>query len=262
MENEVEGSTQVAEPTQEQLNSDLFGQEAPAQQQQASQGQPDIQKQINEAIQQAMQQHLNPIRAEFGKFRQIQSEWDKTKNQQANQPAPEWASLDEAARKQTRAIIKAAWDEEYGKDWTSMRQEREEFNSERQKWQSITAVQRIAGADWNDDFDEKAGDIIKKAMQDANNGDENASQFLKEFNETRAGKQVLVDMVRAQIRGSMTAQSQQAQNQQAQARKSASTAVSRPGQTNAPSNIDSVSKIRDPKERLKVLQSMMDTDQG
>ena len=258
----LDGGSAVAEPTQDQLNQDLFGTEpAPASEPKAQSQNGYSQEQLDQAIQQALKQSLNPIQAELGQLRKFRSEYDKTKTQQQNQPAPEWAQLDEATRKQTKAILKAAWEEDYGTDWKTMKEERQQFNDERQKWQAITQVQRIAGKDWNDEFDDKAGEIIANAQKAANNGDEGAEQFLKEFRETRSGKQVLVDMVRAQLRGSAEAQSQQAQNVQAQARKSASTAVSRPGNSAPPNDLSGAQKIKDPKERLKALQSLMDAQQ-
>jgi hypothetical protein len=132
-----------------------------------------------------------------------------------------------------------------------------------QKQQAVMAsVQQIAGKDFND-LDDIMGDIYRGAKQAADNGNEDAADFIKELFETKSARYRLVEMARSQHRNSLEQQSQKAQNVQAQARKSAATAVSRPGNaTNQPGDLSSVQKIRDPKERLKALQGMMDQSEG
>lgn len=256
MENDGEIQT-AAEPTNDQVNSELLGIEAPQPAERAPQSQDA--NQLNQMIQEAIRQAMNPVQAELGKFRRLQSEFDKQKNQQAAyQPPKAWADLDEATRKQTQDIIDAAWREKYGKQWESVQGELEEFRSEKQQRTVMNDVQRIAGKDFSE-LDDIMGNIYTSAKKAADQGDEDAAEFIKELFETKSARYRLVEMARAQKRGSLESQSQEAQNVQAQARKRVSTAVSRPGNTNQTSNdLSSIAGIKDANKRLEALKPLMD----
>jgi len=247
---------QVVEPTQEQVNADLgFGSQpapSPAPRQPEA---PDQAKLIEEAIQRA----LNPINAQLGKFRQVQSEWDKQKQQTTQyQPPASWAELTPEQKKQSQEIVKAAWREEFGKEWDDTQSMRNEFATARQQQTIMSDVQSLAGKDFGD-LDNIMGDIYKNAKQAAENGDQSAADFLKELSETKAARFQLVEMARNIHRQNLEKTSQGAQATQEAGRKKVSTAVSRPGNaSSSQTDLASVERIKDPKERLKVLQSMMD----
>jgi hypothetical protein len=261
MEDQVT-DTQTAEPTNDQVNSELLGIDAPQPTERATQSQPD-QNQLNQMIQEAIRQAMNPVQAELGKFRKLQSEFDRQKNQQAAyQPPKAWADLDEPTRRTTQDIIEAAWKEKFGKEWDSIQGELSEFRSTKQQQSVMNDVQRIAGKDFGE-LDDIMGNIYRDAKKAADSGDPDAADFIQELFETKSARYRLVEMARAQKRGSLESQSQQAQTTQAQARNRASTAVTRSNTNTQPAgDLKSIQNIRDPKKRLEALQPLMDASQG
>lgn len=259
------GQTQTIEaPTNEQVNQEFGldgGRESsePRKVQQQIQA-PDYQAQIQQAMRETQEarQQLNSMRSEFGKFRQMQSEWDKQKTQTQNQTPASWQQLDEKVRQQTKEIVKAAWEEQYGKDWAGIQDNMNQFASTRQQQEVLTDVQRIAGKDFAQ-LDDIMGNIYLGAKRAAENGDQEAAAFIKELSETKSARYRLVDMARATFQNSQQAKSQTAQTQQQQARNNAATAVKRSTQASTQTlDLESAKRIRDPKARLEALRNLMD----
>ena len=247
----------TGEPSQADLNSQLFGEEAPAVQPQ--QTQPDMTAQIQQAINEALKQHLSPIQSQLGRVAKFQSEWDKQKTQTAAyQPPASWAELTPEVKKQTQEIIDAAWREKYGKQWDDQQSQLEEYQSTRKQQAVMTNVQRIAGKDFAE-LDDIMGNIYTRAKEASENGNQDATDFIDELFNTKSAQYRLVEMARAEFRGTREKQSQQAQTDQAKARNRASTAVQRASNNVTPAqDLGSATRIKDPRKRLEALQGMMD----
>ena len=206
-----------------------------------------------------LEQQLNPVRATMGKLGQMQSEWDKQKQQASAYKAPaSWEQLDPESRKTTSEIIKAAWQEQFGEKWDQLSTWQQQQQEASQKQETFQSVMAMAGEDFKS-LDPIMGNIYREAQQAANNGDQRAARFIQELMTTDSGKYRLVDIARQMHKQTLEANGQQAQQTQADARKRASTSVQASRTpTTKPDDLASIQRIKDPAKRLEALKERMD----
>ena len=170
-------------------------------------------------------QHQNQINSQLGNFSKKQSELDKFLAAQNKPQAPaDWTKLDDQTRKATRAIIRAAWEEEFGdkaKAWDGVH---ESWQQQEQNNRIMSIANQALGVDYGK-YDQTLGALYLQVKQSAESGDQNAARFLKEIRETDSGVRMLVEMAKQQVAQSMQGQSEKAKLEQEGKAKRAATGV-------------------------------------
>ena len=201
-------------------------------------------------------QHQNQINSQLGNFSKKQSELDKflAKQNQPQSPA-EWSKLDDLTRKQTRAIVKAAFEEEFGDDMKNWNGVHQSFQAQEQNNRIMGIANQALGEDYGK-YDKILGSLYLSVKQGAEAGDPNAERFLKEIRETESGVYRLVEMAKAQASQSLQAQSQQAAQQREGRAQRTSTAVG--GNRQAQSGTGADGLPTDKAERRKAIAAQID----
>jgi len=168
-------------------------------------------------------QFRNQTSSQLGNFSKKQSELDKFLATQSARPTPQsWDKLDEATRKATEELVSHIVESRYGDKFKT-------WDSTHESWQEMQANNRveglahqILGKDY-EKYDEALGNIYIQVRTQADQGDKQAQEFLKDIRTTGSGVYRLVDMAKSQISQSLQNQSEQAKaDQEAKARRAAS----------------------------------------
>ena len=213
----------MAEPTNAEVEANLRGTEpVPEVAPQETVAAPPAfdQAAIEKMLQGLLDKKLNPIQSELGQFRKQQRESLTPKPT----PPSSWSELTPEQQKATRELIKHAWMEDFGQDWQEQQTWRQEELSFRQQRGIHNLAEQFAGSDFKE-LDPILGRMYQEYNQKAEAGDDEARVMLQEFETTRAGVRVFVDMAKAELAKQKAEKSGAAQAVQAGKTKSITTTI-------------------------------------
>jgi hypothetical protein len=187
---------------------------------------------FEEMLNQQLSRAIGPIKSELGKFRQVQSEFDRFKNQ-INQPqVPRtWQELDPQSQQATDELLKHRFGALFAdelkaiKELKSWQQEQVESRERETASQETDAILRNLAGDKYSEVEPLAGKIFLAATQAANMGDESAQKFISELYATESGKYRLAQMALAEYSRTLEAKAEKVKGDQANKAKKVSTGV-------------------------------------
>lgn len=201
-----------------------------------------------------LEQALNPLKSELGQLRKLRSEWSRSQQSQTaqRQAPPSYAQMTPEQQAEFRAMMKHAWQEEFGADWEAIQSERQNAQKFNQRAEIYSIAEDYAGEQFKT-LDPIMGDLLKSIRAKADEGDTRAQRFYKEIYETESGVLRLVDLAKQEYAKSVQGQAVQAEQKKAEQRKSAALSLSSTNQ--APVTDDSelarISKISDPGKKAE-----------
>lgn len=154
---------------------------------------------------------LNRANSELGQFRKQQSESAKAAPQ--TQVPKSWQDLDEQTRKATQEMVMHIVREQMGDKFKTIEELAAERETRKIETHVLGTASSILGADF-EKMNKDLGDVYAAVKGLANQGDQEAQEFLQEIHTTKSGVHRLVDIAKAKVSQSMQAQSEKAKLEQ------------------------------------------------